>query len=199
MASIPLVSSLNGAVSLGVLGFSLFPAFAFLDLEAVLGLGVSSCWGETGEATARPLLVRRPASSSSAVDRGVGGEPGKMACPPFPAVSTGPPRSTPVNTHWICTCLAILIKSRSLMESILGTRQSFLLSTLRRYHQRIVYPVQIHRRPDPSRVLGAGEDGRVLSGLVNRTPSRRHWDHHIEACGRHCIALNDGTQIASQG
>ena len=71
---------LKGAVSLGVFGLSLFPAFVFLGLGAALGLGFFlSLWEGLEAAIGLPLRVRRVASSLSVVDLGVGGEPENMA------------------------------------------------------------------------------------------------------------------------
>jgi hypothetical protein len=74
------VKMLNPWVSFGVFGFSAFPLAFFtglafgLDFEGLLVAG-----GGLGGAITRPLRVLLSASSISAAERGVGGEPAIMA------------------------------------------------------------------------------------------------------------------------
>lgn len=69
------VRILRGAVSFGVAALSPLPPLAFRDFKLALGLGLESfLCGERDEATPRPLRVGLRPISSSAVDRGVGGE-----------------------------------------------------------------------------------------------------------------------------
>jgi hypothetical protein len=66
---------LSGAVSLGVLCFSFFGAFAFLALGVAFGRGLLSFRrGELDNVVARPLRVVLRPESSPFVDLGVGGE-----------------------------------------------------------------------------------------------------------------------------
>jgi hypothetical protein len=76
------VRMLSPWVSFGVFGFSAFPLAFFtgrafgLDFEGVL---VAGAGGGLGGAITRPLRVLLSASSISAAERGVGGEPAIMA------------------------------------------------------------------------------------------------------------------------
>ena len=74
-----LVKTLNGAVNLGVFGFSPFPALLFRDFETGFGLCFSSSSGELDGTTGRPLRVRSTASSIADADCGVEGEPENIA------------------------------------------------------------------------------------------------------------------------
>jgi hypothetical protein len=72
-----LVRMLSPWVSFGVFGLSAFPLafFVGLDLGFDFDFGLLSAWGGLGGAIARPLRVLLSASSNSAAERGVGGEP----------------------------------------------------------------------------------------------------------------------------
>ena len=80
-----LVNILKGAVSFGVLSFSLFPALFFRGLGAGFGFDFAGSGprGELDGAMVRPLRVRLWASSTSCAECGVGGDPEYIACESF--------------------------------------------------------------------------------------------------------------------
>jgi hypothetical protein len=69
-----LVIMLSPAVSFGVFGLSLFPAFAFFGFVGAFDLGLVVTSGLLEGAKCRPLRVYRSCSASSIADMGVGGE-----------------------------------------------------------------------------------------------------------------------------